>query len=71
MKMLSKNVNNKQCAPKFVFFNEKKNQKYLDDVCHKKLTLKINDHKPPPSAEAMKFRGWTLLIVPHFNCHNK
>ena len=23
--MLSKNVNNKKCAPKFVFFNEKKN----------------------------------------------
>ena len=23
--MLSKNVNNKKCAPKLVFFNEKKN----------------------------------------------
>ena len=25
--MLSKNINNKQCAPKFVFFKEKKNGK--------------------------------------------
>ena len=24
--MLSKNVNNKKCAPKLVFFNEKKNK---------------------------------------------
>ena len=29
--ILSKNVNNKKCAPKFVFFNEKKNQKDSDD----------------------------------------
>jgi hypothetical protein len=29
--MLSTNVNNKKCAPKFIFFNEKKNQKDLDD----------------------------------------
>ena len=27
--MLSKNVNNKKCAPKFIFFNEKKED--LDD----------------------------------------
>ena len=25
--MLSKNANDKKCAPKFVFFNEKENQK--------------------------------------------
>ena len=29
--MLSKNVNNEKYAPKFVFFNEKKNQKDWDD----------------------------------------
>ena len=29
--MLSKNANNKKCASKFVFFNEKKNQKDSDD----------------------------------------
>ena len=26
--MLSKNVNNKKCAPKFVFFNEKKSESF-------------------------------------------
>ena len=29
--MLSKNVNNKKCAPQLVFFNEKKIEKYSDD----------------------------------------
>ena len=29
--MVSENVNNKMYAPKFLFFNEKKNQKDLDD----------------------------------------
>jgi hypothetical protein len=29
--MLSKNVNNKKCAPKLVLFNEKKNEKNSDD----------------------------------------
>ena len=29
--MLSKNVNNKKCAPKLVFFNEKKIEKDSDD----------------------------------------
>ena len=29
--MLSKNVNDKKCAPKLVFFNEKKNKKDSDD----------------------------------------
>ena len=29
--ILSKNVNNKKCAPKLVFFNEKKNVKDSDD----------------------------------------
>ena len=26
--MFSKNVNNKKCAPKFVFFNEKKSERF-------------------------------------------
>ena len=29
--MLSKNANNKRCAPEFVFFNDKKVQKDSDD----------------------------------------
>ena len=29
--LLPKNVTYKKCAPKFVLFNEKKNQKDLDD----------------------------------------
>ena len=29
--ILSKNVNNKKCTPKLVFFNEKENKKDLDD----------------------------------------
>ena len=39
--ILSKNANNKKCASKFVFFNEKKNEKDLDDFWHRKLTLKV------------------------------
>ena len=30
--ILSQNVKNKKCAPKFVFFNAKKNEKHSDDV---------------------------------------
>ena len=29
--ILSQNVNNKKCAPKLVFFNEKRNEKDSDD----------------------------------------
>ena len=29
--MLSKNVNNKKCAPKLIFFNEKKIEKDFDN----------------------------------------
>ena len=29
--MLSKNVNNKKCAPKLILFNEKKNEKDWDN----------------------------------------
>ena len=39
--MLSKNVNNKNCAPKLIFFNEKKIEKYSDRFWHKNLTLKV------------------------------
>ena len=31
----------KKCAPKLVFFYEKKIEKDLDDFCHRKLTLKV------------------------------
>ena len=49
--MLSKNVNNKKCAPKIVFFYEK-NEHNLDDFWHRKLTLKV------------KF--WQSLTPPHY-----
>ena len=39
--MLSKSVNNKKCAPKLVFFNEKKIEKVSDDFWHRKFTLKV------------------------------
>ena len=39
--MLTKNVNNKKCAPKLIFFNEKKNEKDSDNFWYKKLTLKV------------------------------
>ena len=38
---LSKNVNNKKCAPKLIFFNEKKIEKDSDNFWHRKLTLKV------------------------------
>ena len=39
--MIPENINNKECAPKFVFFNEKKNQKDSNDFRGRKLTLKV------------------------------
>jgi hypothetical protein len=39
--MVSKNVNNKKCAPKLIFFNEKKIEKDSDNFWHRKLTLKV------------------------------
>ena len=39
--MLSKNVNNKKCAPKLIFFNEKKIEKDSDNFWYRKLTLKV------------------------------
>ena len=49
--MLSKNVNNKTCAPKLVFFN-KKIEKYSDDFLHRKFTLKV--------------RFWHFLTTRHY-----
>ena len=40
--MFSKDVNNKKHAPYLIFFNEK-NEKDLDNVLHKKLTLKVRN----------------------------
>ena len=39
--MLSKNVNNKKCAPKVIFFNEKKIEKDSDEFRHRKFMLKV------------------------------
>ena len=39
--ILSKNANNKKCSSKFVFFNEKKIEKDLDDFLYRKLILKV------------------------------
>ena len=39
--MLSKNVNNKKCAPKLIFFNEKRIERDSDDFWHRKLTLNV------------------------------
>ena len=40
--MLSKNANNKKCAPKLIFFNEKKKiEKDSDNFWYRKLTLKV------------------------------
>ena len=35
--MLSKNVNNKKCAPNLIFFNEKKIEKDSDNIWQKKI----------------------------------
>ena len=39
--MLSRNVNNKKCAAKLVFFNENKIEKDSDKFWHRKWTLKV------------------------------
>ena len=38
---LSKNINNKICAPKLIFFSEKKIEKDSDNFWYRKLTLKV------------------------------
>ena len=50
--ILAKNVGNKKCLPKLLFFNEKQIEKYSDDFPHRKLTLKV------------KF--WHILTPPHY-----
>ena len=50
--MSSKNINNKKCAPKLVFFNEKKIEEDFDDFWRRKLTWKV------------KF--WHFLTAPHY-----
>ena len=37
----SKNFNNEKCAPKMIFFNEKKIKKDSDNFRHRKSTLKL------------------------------
>ena len=51
--MLSKNVHNKKCDPKLVFFNEKKNWERFRWFWSRKLTLKV------------KF--WRFLKVCHYS----
>ena len=36
-----KDVTNKKCVPKLIFFNEKKIEKYSDNFWYRKLTLKV------------------------------
>ena len=50
--MLSKNVKNKKCAPKLIFFNEKKIEKDSDDFWSRKFTLNV--------------RFWHFLTPPHY-----
>ena len=50
--MLSKNVNNKKCAPELLFFIEKKIEKDSNDFWHRKLTLKV--------------KLWHILTPPHY-----
>ena len=72
--MLSKNVNNKKCAPKLIFFNEKKIEKDSDNFWYRKLTLKVGRlgdfalFDTSPLVQFSKFKnflwvcwlGWTL-----------
>ena len=51
--ILSKNINNKKCASKLVFFNEKKNEKDLDDFWQ----LAIN-----PELEIQSFPSGMLIL---------
>ena len=39
--ILSKNVSDKKCAPKLLFFNEDKVEKVSDNFWHRKLTYKV------------------------------
>ena len=50
--ILSESVDNKICAPKFVLFNKKRNQKDSDDFWRTKLTLAV--------------RSWHFLTPTHY-----
>ena len=56
--MLSKNVNNKKCSPKFIFFDEDKIEKGLDGFWHRKLTLKVKfgTFRHLPTTPIIKFQ---------------
>ena len=60
--MLSKSVNNKKCAPKLVFFNEKKNEKDSDDFGHRKFTLKVQFSHFGPSWQSYAKHPRTLIV---------
>ena len=53
--MLSKNVNNRKCALKFVFFNEKKNQKGSDDFVSPPENSTVGIAIPDKSAGAVEY----------------
>ena len=72
--MLSKNVNNKKCAPKLIFFNEKKIEKDSDNIWYRKLTLKVGRlgdfalFDTSPLVQFTKFKNF--LWVCWFSCKN-
>ena len=65
--MLSKNVNNKKCAPKLIFFNEKKIEKDSDNFWCTKLTLKVGrlgdfaHFDTSPLVQLSKFKNFLWL----------
>ena len=64
----SKNVNNKKCAPKIIFFNEFFFQKDSDIFWHRKLTLKVRilpflTTFAQLSARLKNFLGGWLLVL--------
>ena len=65
--MLSKNVTNKKCALKLIFFNENKIEKYSDDFPHRKLSLKVKlGHFLTPSQYTNYQNYFFLLLVFRF-----
>ena len=61
--MLSKNVK-KKCAPKLVFFNEKKIEKDSDDFWRRKLTFKVFWHfLTPPHYTNSQMKWFSLAIM--------
>ena len=64
--MLSKNVNNKKCAPILIFFHEK-NEKDSDDFRHRKVTLKVklrNFLTPPHYANSQN----SIICFGYIDC---